>query len=219
MEQIEQNNKVDNRSASQKIADLENGIMSLYQTVGTMARDLMTVKDILKVLNNKVGSIVKASASGQAITDEVISKIMIDNTVEDLKNRLRYMVAEGRLKAVDQADESSFLAGIVETDAGEVVNPRLQFVVNELSPLIKEKCKGAKVGDGLAILEESNLVFRVQEIYAIQSDEAMAQAAQAAQAPAAPAESLSSEAAPAASEPAAAPVAQPDQSVTAPAQA
>jgi hypothetical protein len=102
----------DTRSASQKIGDLENAMMArLYQTADNMARDLNTLKEAIKLLGNKIDSIVKATVAGEPLSDEVISRIMIENNIEELKNKLKIMVGQGILTPSEQVAEDSFLVG------------------------------------------------------------------------------------------------------------
>lgn len=176
----------DNRSASQKIGDLENAMIALYQTADNIARDLNTAKEAIKLLGNKLDSIVKAQLAGEQPTDDVISRIMVENNIEELKNKLKVMVAQGILSPTEQVAEDSFLVGADQNDAGEVVNPRLQFALYAIRPPeLQQKFLGAKVGDVLN-LQEGKLKFKVAEIYQIQKPKPVEAA------PAAPAETEAS---------------------------
>jgi hypothetical protein len=200
----------DTRSASQKIGDLENAMMALYQTADNMARDLNTLKEAIKLLGNKIDSIVKATVAGEPLSDEVISRIMIENNIEELKNKLKIMVGQGILTPSEQVAEDSFLVGADINDAGEVVNPRLQFALYAIKPPeLQQKFLGARVGDVLN-LQEGKLKFKVAEVYQIQKPKPP-EAAPAAPADAAPA---ASDAAPAEAAPAPVSTPQPDQTVT-----
>jgi hypothetical protein len=207
----------DTRSASQKIGDLENAMIALYQTADNMARDLNTIKDAIKLLGNKIDSIVKATVAGEPLSDDVISRIMVENNIEELKNKLKVMVTQGILAPTEQIAYDSFVVGSDINDAGEVVNPRLQFALYAIKPPeLQQKFVGARVGDVLN-LQEGKLKFKVAEIYQIQKPKpAEAAPAPAETAPAAEAAPAASDAAPAAPEaaPAEASVPQPDQTVT-----
>lgn len=192
-----QNQKpVDNRSASQKIQDLEKAMMQVYQAVDAMARDLGVIKDAIKLLNNKVDSIVKISAKGEVVNDEVITKMMIENNCEELKQKVTVMQAQGILAPQEQIGADSFVVGSELNDEGETVNPRLQFALYALSPELQEKLTGAKVGDTLT-LQEGKLRFKVLESYQIQQPKAAEEPVEA-QAEALKAEAAPVEAAPAA---------------------
>ena len=198
----------DNRSATQKIGDLENAMIAVYQTLDNMARDLNTAKEAIKLLGNKVDSIVKATVAGEPLSDDVISRIMVENNIEELKNKLKIMVAQGILAASEQVAEDSFLVGSDVNEAGEVVNPRLQFALYAIRPPeLQQKFLGAKVGDVLN-LQEGKLKFKVSEIYQIQKPKPAEAAPDTATAEA----TATAEPAQAAAAPAPAPT-QPDQTV------
>ena len=210
----EQNQKpADNRSASQKITDLENGLIALYQTADNIVRDLQMMKEALKLLGNKVDSVVKATLAGESPTDDVIERIMRENAIEELKQKVLIMQAQGMLSPSEQIAPNSFIVGQDINDQGEIVNHRFQFALYAIQPPeLRTKFAGARVGDVLN-LQEGKLKFRVMEIYTIQEPKP-AEAAPAAPADAAPAASdAQAPAAPAETAPAAQ-VAQPDQSVT-----
>lgn len=197
-----QTQKADTRSASQKIADLENGLMSLYQVVDNIARDMGTFKQAIKLLGNKVDSIVQASERGEAINDSVISRIMVENNADELKQKLSTLIAQGVLKAEEQVGDDSFVVAR-ELDADDkVINPRLQFAVAAVQPDVQEKVKGAKAGDTI-IFQEGKLKLHIQEVYSVQSPEAQAESMEAQEAQAEAAAAPASESAPAQEEQAA----------------
>ncbi|NJO48294.1 MAG: hypothetical protein HC840_01100 [Leptolyngbyaceae cyanobacterium RM2_2_4] len=175
------NQQADKRTASQRIDDMERGLMALYQTADNMARDLMTVKEAIKLLGNKLDSVVKASSRGEALTDEVIAKIMVENNVEELKEKVTNLVNQGVLVAAEEVGPNSFIVGRELADDGTVQNPRMQFVVSALQPEVRDKFPGAKAGQTLE-LQEGKWKFEVQEVYNIQTPEQAAPQAQAEQA-------------------------------------
>lgn len=211
----------DTRSASQKINDLENALMSLYQTADNMARDLMGIKEVLKLINNKLESVIKASAGGEPINDEVIKRIMVQNNCEELANKVKVMVVQGILIPTDQIAADSFLVGSEINDSGEVTNPRLQFALYAVRPEQQEKLKGLRVGDTV-VMQEGSPKYRIDEVYQIQAPKQPEAAAAPAEAAASPAAEQSTTEAPAEAPAEAAPeataapaeAAQPDQSVT-----
>lgn len=164
-------NQADKRTASQRIEDMERGLMALYQTADNMARDMMTIKEAIKLLGNKLDAVVKATSRGEQLSDEVISKIMVENNVEELKNKVQDLVNQGVLVAAEEVSANSFIVGR-EIDAdGKVQNPRMQFVVSALAENVRTKFPGAKAGQTLE-LEEGKWKFEVQEVYSIQTPQA-----------------------------------------------
>lgn len=155
------------RTASQRLDDMERATMSLYQTVDAIARDVLTLKEAVKLLGNKMDSIVKATQRGEELNDEVLSKIMIENNVEELKQKVTNLVTQGVLKSEEIVSDNSFVVGRELDDSGIVVNPRMQFVVSSLQQeQVRTKFKDAKVGQ-LLNLEEGKWKFEIMESYSI----------------------------------------------------
>lgn len=156
----------DKRTASQKIDDLERGLMALYHTADNMARDMQTIKDAIKLLGNKLDSVVKASNNGEKLSDEVLARIMVENNIEELKEKVTNLVTQGILVAAEEVTAQSFIVGREMKEDGEVANPRMQFVVSALNPEIKDKFPGSKVGDTL-VLQDGKWKFEILESYNI----------------------------------------------------
>jgi hypothetical protein len=152
-----------------------------------MARDLLTVKEAIKLIGNKLDVVAKAAN----ISDDTISKGMIDNNVAELKEKVTSLIENGVLVASDELLDSSFVVG-QEVDAdGNVVNPRIQFTLGSLRPEVKAKIQAGKKGEAIE-LEEGKLKFIITEVYAIiapkpQQVEAPAEAPAQAEASSAPA--------------------------------
>lgn len=157
--------KNDNRSATQRLGDLENAVMSLYNVLDNLTRDFMVLKDALKLLDNKVNSIVKASTNNEPLTDEVLDRIMVENNVAELTQKVNNMVLQKIVAPETQVSENSFVVGSESDNDGKVVNPRLQFALKALAPEVQEKIKGVSVGDTVNF--EGKLNFKVLESYTI----------------------------------------------------
>lgn len=179
------------RTASQRIDDLERGVMAMYQAADNIARDVMTLKEAIKLLGNKLDAVVKAANRGAPMTDETISQIMVENNVAELKSKVTGLVEQGILAPTEDVGLESFVVGREVDAAGEVVNPRMQFVVSALQKPLQEKLNGAKVGQ-LIEFQEGKLKFEVQEAYSIQSPKAPPAPEQAEAAPENQAEAQSS---------------------------
>lgn len=165
-----QNN--DKRTASQRIDDLERAVVSVFQVANNMARDNQLIKNALKLMDNKLESIMKASVAGEPLTNEVISRYMRDIEVAELKEKVTNLVTQGFLVATEAVEDGAFIVGsenepdAEDGTAGKVVHSRLQFTLQSLDPAIQEKLKGAKVGDTVRFKDDA-LVFKVLEAYKI----------------------------------------------------
>ncbi len=157
----------DTRSASQRIEDLEKASVSLYQALEAFSKDFNLAKETLKLLSNKVDAIVKVAAAGSVISDDSVTKQMVQNNVLDLKEKVKGLLDGGTLSAQESVDDTSFIVARELDDQGNEINPRLQFALGALSDqILKDKIKGAKAGDILQ-LQEGKLQLQVMEIYSI----------------------------------------------------
>ena len=154
------------QSATQRLDNLENAAQSLFQLSDNIIKDLSDIKRTIQLLNNKVDALAKASIAGEEPNDEVLNRIMIENNVKDLANKVAGLVEKGMLVAEETVGDNAFIVG-QEVDASDkVLNPRLQFALKALNPEMQAKLLGAKVGTTLPIQE--NLKFIVLESYKIQ---------------------------------------------------
>jgi hypothetical protein len=161
--------KKDTRSAAQRLADLEAAMGGLYNLADRLTKDLLVLRDGLKMLDNKVNSIIKLSAKGEFITSEAVGQAMVDNNVEELAAKVANMVEQGFIAAETEVSENSFVVGQEVDSDGKVMNPRLQFALSALPEAIRPKLLGAKIGDTLN-LEEGKLGFKILESYKIQEN-------------------------------------------------
>ena len=155
-------NQNDKRTASQRLDDLERTVMAAYQTLDQMARDLMTIKEAIKLLGNKTSAL----ATAANISDEIISKLMVDQNVAELKQKVTVLIEQGILVADENLSDSSFLVGQEVDGEGKIVNPRIQFTLGSLSEEIRNKIKAGKVGEAID-LQEGKLKFLITEAYQI----------------------------------------------------
>jgi hypothetical protein len=155
------------RTASQRLDDLEKGLMGLYQAADNIARDTTTLKEAVKILGNKIDAIVKLTVKGEDLSDDSITKVMIQNNVDDLKSKVDGLVASGQLALTsDPLTLNTFVVGREVNAEGEVANPRLQFVVGSLNADLQPKLVGKTAGDVIEF-QEGKLKFEILEAYTI----------------------------------------------------
>lgn len=198
-------NEQKQRTASERIEDLEKAVMSGFQVTNNMARDLMVIKDALKLMGNKVSSMMQASVAGEPLTNEVVSKYMIANNITELKGKVDTLINQGILVPADVVGDNTFLVGSENEKEGKVIHPRIQFTYGSIEKELQDKLKGSKVGD-IVTFKEDKLRFVVNEIYNIvppKAPEAPAPTAEAAAPEAAPATPSTDANAPATAAPAA----------------
>lgn len=165
-------NPADKRTAPQRIEDLERALMSMFQASNQMAQDLQNSKTAVKLLNNKLNAIQTASQNGEALSNEVISRIMLETDMKELQDKVTGLIERGILVAQEGSEEGCFIVGgeyepgETEGTLGKVVNQRLQFSLGSLQEDLRKEFYGRKVGDILKF-KDDNLVFKIDEVYKI----------------------------------------------------
>jgi hypothetical protein len=190
------------KNASERLEDLERTIGQIIQAIQPLelvARDVQGLKEVLKLINNKLDSAVKCINSGTQLTDENISKQMTENNARELQDRVTAMVTQGVLAATDTATNDSFVVINEQNEAGEIVNPRMQALVSQFQhEEVRTKLDGAKVGSNIPVGDKGASI-NVLEAYNVVTPQA-AEAAPAEATPAAEATAATDAAAPAAAE-------------------
>lgn len=157
------------RTAGQRLDDLEKGLGQLFQNLDNLFRDSNVQRDAVKLLGNKVDALAKAIRRSEEPTDDTLSKIMIENNVEELKGKVDNLVKAKILVATDIVGKTSFVVGReLEADSDKIINPRLQFALTALQKEVGEKIDGHLVGD-IIVVEEGKARFEVLEVYNIQA--------------------------------------------------
>ena len=178
------------KTAAERLESLEGTvgqIIQALQPLDLVVKDVLTLKEQNKFLVNKLDAVTKAINQGLSLTDENLSKIMTDNNVQELKNKLATMVSSGLLAPTDTVGENTFLVLSETNKDGILVNPRMQFLLANIQDKnIVSKLVGAKVGDNVAIGDTGDSVT-VLEAYYIVPPPVAAPVEQAAPADAAPA--------------------------------
>lgn len=157
-------------SAKERLDLLEQGSASLFQLNDMVVKDIETLKKAVQLINNKVDAITKASLAGEDLNDEVLNRIMIENNVQDLTNKVNALVQQGLLVSEEQVSDNAFVVGKEINPDGTVINPRLQFAIKALKPEMQAKILGSKIGETVKINE--TLSFLVSQSYKIQQPQA-----------------------------------------------
>src|SRR5262249_52250098 len=81
-------------NASQRLETLEVNVQELLMYLNNMARDMQIIKEAIKLLGNKADAIQKAAG----ISDETVAALMIENNINELKDKVDGFVKQGVLK-------------------------------------------------------------------------------------------------------------------------
>ena len=169
--------RVDNRTATQRLEALEQVCGALYNTIQELIRandriaplvaDVPTLKEAAKLLNKRVEALVSVADASSGISAETVSAKMVEMNVSELKDQIGAWVTNGALVANETgADSESFVVAEETTVDGTVANPRVQFPMRSQSTEIQANILGKKVGDKVDLGAEK-LGLTILELYTI----------------------------------------------------
>jgi hypothetical protein len=154
-------------NAAQRLESIEKSLVLVDKTIHELYKSIEGLRLAGKSLSNKVDSIIAASSAGQQINDDVINKIMTENNVSELKQRIESLKASGQLVEGEEINDLSLMVlREVDPDTGEVANPRIQIAFQLLAETTKNLIRGKKAGDVVA-MGEDKLSLEVLEVYNI----------------------------------------------------
>lgn len=154
-------------NAAQRLESLEKAMVLIDKTIHELYKSVEGLRLAGKTLSNKVDSIISASAQGQQINDDIVNKIMIENNVQELKERIEKLKASNQLvEGSEIGDLSLMVLREVDPDTNEVANPRVQIAFQLLADQTKDLLRGKKAGDIIA-MGENKLNLEVLEVYTI----------------------------------------------------
>lgn len=194
------------KTATERLEQLESmqgNIIQALQPLQVVVNQVETLKETVSLLNKKLNAIVEVLNTNlnAGLTNELLDQIMIRNNVAELKGKVEKMVSDGLLQATESVGAESFIAVSESSASGQLVNPRMQFLLSSIpSEDIRKKLEGAKVGD-IVIVNERGDSVTILESYNVLMPGASEQApaaeagAEASEAPAAEVASDSQQAA------------------------
>ena len=201
----------DNRTATQRIEDLERVTTVMYQglsraidTLNGMTnvnQDIAIAKEVINVLNKKTDAIIKVAAPETGITADAVAASVTEMRLDDMKAQVAGYLANGVIAPAEVIAEDSFVVCQESNSEGEVVQPRLQLRIDSQEEANRTAFIGKKVGE-TASFGENRYDAKILEIYTLvppKAPEAPAAAPAAAETPA-EAAPQAAEAAPAAPE-------------------
>lgn len=154
-------------NAAQRLESLEKAMVLIDKTIHELYKSVEGLRLAGKTLSNKVDSIISASAQGQQINDDVVNKIMIENNVQELKERIERLKSSNQLVEGSEINDLSLMVlREIDPDTNEVANPRVQIAFQLLAEQTKDLLRGKKAGDIIA-MGENKLNLEVLEVYEI----------------------------------------------------
>jgi hypothetical protein len=154
------------KTAAERIQNLEETMLGSLKALNAVNSDNETIKEALRLLANKLDSVIKLLNEGKGLSDTNISTVMVQNKADQLASNTAAMVENGVLVKADTVENNSFIVGREVEDSGVVTNPRIQFTLESAKENLKANLLGAKVLDRI-LVQEGKAKLEILEIYSI----------------------------------------------------
>ncbi len=154
-------------TAAQKIDALENSFMVQNQQIEILAEEIDNLRKNIVNLNKKLNASIQAAEEG-GLSNTSVSKIIMNEGIKELEERVQFLVQQGVLVRNDAAEvtDDNFVVGREIDTEGNVTNPRVQFSVNSVDPELKNQLYGKKAGAVVAYSADEDSM-EITEIYDI----------------------------------------------------
>lgn len=163
--------KDNKKSASERLDGLEETALGILKALTSLSQEQETIKEAIRLLSNKLDVVVQLQNAGKELSADNISVAMVQNKADQLERNTAQMVQNGLLVKSETVNDNSFVVGREVMDDGNIINPRIQFVVNSAQDSLKAKLLGAKVLDKI-LVEEGKAKLELLEIYSINEPQA-----------------------------------------------
>lgn len=182
----------DNRTATQRLEDLERVVASMYQALGPalgqlealgpVKNELELVKEVLKLLNKRVEATIQLAKPETGITSDAVSAAMAQMAVAEMAGLVKGWLDSGALTTTDTVTDQTFLVCRELNSDGVEVNPRVQFRLDSQDQVTQDALRGNKAGVTVSF-GENRFSVQILEIYALTQPKAPEAAPSATEAP------------------------------------
>ncbi len=148
-------------NAKQKIEAIEDRLSGMDSQFMILAEEIDKIATVVQQVVRRLTAVVKATES-----ETGVQKIMLDNSIEELKDRVSFLIDQGALIKDDKRliNDMTFLVCREVDNESNVINPRIQFAILSLADdAVKAPFLGKKLGD--IVTTEDGVKLEVTEVY------------------------------------------------------
>jgi hypothetical protein len=165
-------------SSKERLENLESTVNNLQLSMKDLAEANQTLTlqlaSVTMNLNNSIKrnntlrselkAMVQIVSSGEKLSVEAIKEKIVKANVEELKNRAELLKKNNLMVETDSIQADSFVVAMQTSKTGEVVNARMQFVLNSLDSELQAKLLSKKAGETVIIAEDEPILY-IMEVY------------------------------------------------------
>lgn len=153
-------------TAVERLGQLEGAVGIMDQAIGNLAQNVETIADQNQKNKDNIEALVWILSQGMAVSETTITQAKTALGIAKLDSKIKSFLDQKLITPGEALGENSIVVGReLDAKTGEVVNPRLQFMVSSLTENNKPKFLGKKPGDTVLPEESSDLVFEIEQVY------------------------------------------------------
>jgi hypothetical protein len=158
-------------TASQRITALEEAVGITRTNDEMIAQEINSLRQSFIALSRRLNAIIKSGETGNISNDSVNSIITEENVVE-LEGKVKLLLEKNAIVKSETGEikASSFVVGRELDKDSNVINPRIQFAVQSITPEAQESVLGKTLGDVIENNLGDGLSLEVTEVYDIPTD-------------------------------------------------
>ena len=160
-------------NATHKLELLTMEVNKLAKQNEIIAEEIDRIANLVTALGKRLNAIIKAGDEGQSINSKIVHSILVNGEATMMAAKTKALVDAKILKASESGivEENSFVILKELNEAGEVVNPRIQFNVQSEQILdeARQLLIGKKAGEIFNSLGNTNK-FEVLEVYEVSTE-------------------------------------------------
>lgn len=166
------------QNAAVRLGKIEQQLLGLIQMVSAQQQSIQILADEIDKARELTLGVARrlnatiSSAEQGALSHDSVNRFIVDQNVKSLESMVEKMVEEKVLTKKDsEIEAANFVVGSEVDLEGNVVNPRIQFLVNDLlsspnSHDLGQKLLGKKASDSISFNDKMNFV--ISEVYSVQ---------------------------------------------------
>lgn len=169
-------NQKDNRTASQRLDDVERVVASLYNGLQQLAggldslaksvQEFPMIRQAVYLMSKRLECVIGVADPLSGISLETVDAAVIQSNVVELKEQVNSWLGAGAITATDAVGEKTFVVACEKDAEGKVANPRIQFSLDSQREELKTALTGKKVGETISF-GEGKLDLEILELYTV----------------------------------------------------
>ena len=161
------------RQLSQNQEDQLQVIRTMVLRMGELQEKIENLSQTASDLGRRLDTIVSVYESNSTLSKQLVQDSLVEQKVQELTANVEKLKQNNLIvQDGDEVKENSFVVIEERTKDGQLISPRTQFILSNMTEEIKTKLMGQKVGDSVSLGDDKNTVILLEVYQIVQKEEA-----------------------------------------------